>query len=207
VHIKTFVLIWIVLPVLLLFISISSTEASNSNPIQENAGVGLEQKKLIDSDIQTLGNIKTNSEITSEQKMLIDSNIYTLKNTETDLDHEFDSENSANSLDNTGTNLNLKNEANNGAEKSESGSSDLVAKTSGNSNKESSKSEGINQEINSEADINADSPKSTVSTSDQETAIPVLNKNTYNRRLKILIVRNHFITLLNLQNTNHKACF
>jgi hypothetical protein len=38
-------------------------------------------------------------------------------------------------------------------------------------------------------------------------AIPVLNKNTYNRRLKILIVRNHFSTLLYLQNTNHKARF
>jgi len=39
------------------------------------------------------------------------------------------------------------------------------------------------------------------------TAIPVLNKNTYNRRSKIRIFRNNFIALLYLQNTNQKACF
>ena len=38
-------------------------------------------------------------------------------------------------------------------------------------------------------------------------AIPVLNKNTYNRRSKIRIFRNNFIALLYLQNTNQKACF
>jgi len=41
----------------------------------------------------------------------------------------------------------------------------------------------------------------------KSSAIPVLNKNTYNRRLKIIIVRNHFSTLLYLQYTNHKARF
>ena len=39
------------------------------------------------------------------------------------------------------------------------------------------------------------------------TAIPVLNKNTYNRRSKIRIFRNNFIALFYLQNTNQKACF
>jgi len=40
-----------------------------------------------------------------------------------------------------------------------------------------------------------------------KSAIPFLNKNTFNRRLNIIIFRNNFIALSHLQNTNHKACF
>jgi hypothetical protein len=36
-------------------------------------------------------------------------------------------------------------------------------------------------------------------------AIPVLNKNIYNRPSKIIIIRKNFIALLHLQNTTQKA--
>ena len=83
--------------------SISPTEAGNSTTVQE-AGTGLEQKTLVDSKIQMLGDIQ-NLDIGPEEKTLIDSEIHALKNTEMDSEHKSDSENSVASQDNSGNNL------------------------------------------------------------------------------------------------------
>jgi len=149
--IKACVLMWIVLPVFLLCVSISSAEASNCTCIQA-AGTGLEQITVTDSEIHALENSWTDSEPKSDSE----NSIAGQYNIEIDLYPTSEDNNDAKESD--------------GAVKSESGSSNLVEKTSENNN-ENPESEGVDHEINSGTgtDINTDNPKSTVLNSDQET--------------------------------------